>query len=520
MNIFDKFIDLFKRELPKQETEVESLFSRLDVDQFFNGLNNLWNPSELIRKIGGLSRLEKLYKDPEIYAAWDKRQAALMDTNLTFEGGDASKIAFLEKNVKPYERQLKQDFSWSVPYGYGVEQIIYNPDRSGNVIGYQKEEFWRFEPLQDLIHVKILDSSNVNLIGKVMPYGKWVLTTHNGSFSNPMGEAMFERLIQPWIFRCNGWELWMDFAKRFANGFLQAQIEDMDKANEVKASLEKAGKSSVLVNDKSTTITLHQASRDSSLYDLLDTKTVATMQKVILGESRTSGTQDAGAYGMAVHNEVRVEKTMADIKFLEQAFDELIKQLAAVNKWTGDLPKAKIIYDQGLNLDKAARDSQLNAQGVRFTKPYYETHYGLKPEEFDIAEPTPQFGFSAPMQKKKTYLKIEDIKEYIGLSNDCPDCSRPVNLAPNITRKENRQADEKEETVSFLMRSGTPPISNEDLFNAIDQSKNKEELEENLGALFDQRSNDFLELMTDTLYYSAAQGALFGNPKKIKAKDE
>lgn len=518
MNIFDKFLDLFKREVP--ETEMESIFSRLDVDQFFNGLSNLWHPSELLRKIGGHSKLHNLYKDAEIYAAVDKRVAALLDTRLVLEGGSPELIKFFEANLLPFERQLKQDFWWAVPYGYAVEQIIYNPDMSGNVIGFQKEDFYRFEPQQDLIHVKLIDTTNSAYRNKIMPYGKWVLTTNNGSFSNPLGDPMFERLIQPWIFRCNGWDLWMDFAKRFANGFMHAKIEDTAKATEMRSALEKAGKSSIIVTDKSTDVSMISASRDSSLYDLIDSKTIATMQKVILGETLSNQMNQTGSYGAAsIHNDVRIEKTMSDIKLVEGAFDETIKQIAAVNKFTGELPKAKIVYDAGINFEQAQRDQVLTGTGIKFTKEYYIKNYSLAEEDFEIAAPQPSFGFKAE-QKKKTFLKLEDVKEFMGMPEDCPDCSRPIQLDVNTTRKENRQYDEKEETVDFLIRSGTPPIETSDLMAAINMSKNSKELEENLNLLFDQRSTDFVELMTNALYYSASKGALFGNPKTVEAIDE
>ena len=101
---------------------------------------------------------------------------------------------------------------------------------------------------------------------------------------------MFERLIMPWIFKCNGWDLWIDFAKRFANGFMHGKVEDAGQITEFRKVLEKAAKSSTVVTDKNTELSLIQASRDSSIYDMLDSKTVAKIQKVILGETLTSDT--------------------------------------------------------------------------------------------------------------------------------------------------------------------------------------------------------------------------------------
>ena len=65
-----------------------SLFSVVDLDSYYKSLNNLYSPSELIKKIGGYSKFPLLYKDRDIRAAKEKREAALLDTKLVVEGPD------------------------------------------------------------------------------------------------------------------------------------------------------------------------------------------------------------------------------------------------------------------------------------------------------------------------------------------------------------------------------------------------------------------------------------------------
>ena len=518
MNIFDKFQGLWKREVPKNDSDAEiaeSLWRRMDVDGFFNSLSNLWYPGELISKLGGYSKLEVLYKDADIYAAVDKRIAALLDTRLIIDGGPNAK--FFQDQIMKHEDQLKQDFFWTTPYGYGVEQIIYNEDRSGNVDGFQKEDFWRFEPLEDLIHVKLVNSSNPNMINQVMPYGKFVVTTNNGTSNNPMGDAMFERLIQPWIFKCNGWDLWMDFAKRFANGFMHGKITDMNKAKDFRASLEKSGKSSIIITDMQTELSMINPPRDSSLYEMIDSKCVAAIQRVVLGETLTSSMADRGSSGAAViHNEVRLEKTRADIRLVERGINEIITQIAAVNGIEGELPVATLIYDPGLNAELAARDTVLGTQGVKFNKKYYVNNYGLNEDEFEIVEPQPQSFFND--SGKTTFLSPEDMKEFLGspVNHVC----NSVKLNATASRRNTRQINEKEEVVKFLQKNGEPPINFDDLIAAINLSKNEKELDENLTKLFDSRNNGFVDTMTEALYYSATKGALLGNPERLDSEEE
>lgn len=521
----DVFDGLFKRKVPK--TEVEALFNRMDVEQFFKTLNNIWSPSELIRKVGGYQKLDILYKDQDIYAAIDKRTAALLTSKLSIEGEDKSLVEFFEKQILPHERQLKLDFWWSIYNGYGVEQIIYDEDMSGKVKGFQREQFWRFEPQKDLIHVKCVVTSNRELMNKILPYGKWVLTTSNGTSSNPYGDAMAERLITPWIFKCTGWDLWIDFAKRFANGFLHAAIEDEKKAREVRQALESAGKSSILVTDKNTAITLTQPNRDSSLYSLIDDKTVRAIQKVILGETQTSDMAERGSSGSAgVQNEVRQEKTWADIDLVEKALNETIRQIGDVNGFDPDsLPKAVLSWEPDFSLEQVTRDTGLYGMGVRFNKEYYKKTYGLDPEDYEIQEVIPSYGFKAfnklkqlSSRSKSTFLSPDEIKAFLGQDKSCTNCAT-VTL-DSVSRKVGRSRNENEDIVDLLVRNGEEPINVDDLISAIQTSSDSKDLEEKLNALFDQRNASQVDLLTEALYYAAAKGALLGNPEVIKDEEE
>lgn len=521
---FEKFEGLFKKELPKKENGEEDLdliFSRFDVDKFFQHLNNYYNPSKLIRKLGGIQNFDLLKKDTDIYASLDKRLAALLDTKLTFQGEDAELVKLFTEELSPFERQLKQDFFDTQFNGYGVEQIIYDSDGSGKIIGFQKEQFWRFEPLPDLIHVRLMDTTNDFLRGKVLDWGKWVLTTNNGTYYNPMGEPLAEKLIQPWIFKCNGWDLWIDFAKRFANGFMHAKIEDQNKKEEVRMALEKAGKSAILVTDKNADLNLIQASRDSSIYVLLNDRTIASINKAITGETLSSTMEERGSSAAAnTHNDVRLEKTLADIALVESAINQIVEMACAVRGIEGrKLPKAKLIFDPSLNLELATRDSQLKSQGVVFNKKYYISNYGLKDDEFEIVENQGFPSLFKSENKKRTFLKPEDVSNFLGYKKPCGH-NHNLDLNSNLNRKINRSFNEKEELVQLMNRIEESPISTEDLIAAISVSKTSKELDENLSKLFDQRNNDFSEVLAMALYNSAAKGALLGNSKYIKKEDQ
>lgn len=519
MSWYDDLKDrLFKRKV--NSGEFEAILQRMDFDSFFMSASNLWAPSELIKKMGGYSKLGLLYKDHDIYAAIDKRTAALMTTEMTISGPDSTLVKFFEDQLKPHERQLKLDFWWTVFNGWGVEQIIYNEDRSGRVAGFQREEFWRFQPQKDLVHVKLVSSaSSTEYLNRILPYGKFVLSTNNGTSYNPFGDSMAERLIVPYIFKCNDWDLWMDFAKRFANGFMHGKIEDMEQASKLREALEKAGKSSIFVTDKNTELNLVSPSRDSSLYDIIDSKTVKAIQKVILGETQTSDMQARGGSASAgVHNEVRQEKTWADISLVEKALNETIRQIADVNGFDPKLlPTATLSWDPDFSIEQASRDQVLHGMGVRFTEEYYKKTYGLKDNEFtiDVSDTKPSWGFSA--KKKSSFLSPEDMKEFIGIEDTAHKCA--VHMNASDSRKSKRQENEKEELVELLSRNSEPPLNPEDLIAAILTSKDEKDLDDKLVALFNIRNNQFAEDMSKGLYLAAVRGAMYGNPEVLNEEE-
>lgn len=515
--MFKVFEGLFKREV--RETTVDSITKRFDAKSFFEATVNLWRPSELITKIGGYHNFDILTKDEEIFASLDKRLAALLDTRLVIDDGLGKE--FLTGQIIPHERQLKEDFFWTVFNGWGVEQIIYKEDRSGQVAGFQREEFWRFDPLKDLIHAKIRSASGDfrDFEDGILPYGKFVVTTNGGTSYNPRGNPLAEKLIAPWFFRCTSDDLWIDFAKRFANGFLHAAIEDIEQKDAVKAALENAGKSSIIVTDKNSSLTLAQPNRDSSLYLQMAQEATKRIQKVVLGETQTSDMQERGGSASAsVHNEVRLEKTRADITLVEYALNETILQIALVNKIISNaderdkLPKARLIYDPYADMQTAQRDSILSTVGVKFTKKYFIENYGFKEDDFDIVS-TQQNSFFKLQDKpkKRSFLSSHDVKSYLDNGSCCP-----THNLENVGRKETRINDEIDEIIGLLDRNASAPINEEDLISAIMTAENQQDLSNKLSALFDNRDSSFVDTMTEALYLSAARGAMVGNPEVIK----
>lgn len=426
MGIFQNIIDrLYKREVNK--SDFASYFKRIDLDNFFHKLSFHVDPNELIMKIGDRQVLQKLYYDGEIFAAVDKRITALASTKLVLNGPDPVVQKFFEDQIFPHERKLKQYIWWAIPYGYSVIQIIYNEDLSGKVDGFQQEEFYRFEPMIDGVHVRLDYSSNPELNGKILDYGKFVLTVNNGSRINPKGDAMFSRLYLPWLFKCTADDLLMKFLERYSLGFLIGQTPDGEDVDELLKVLEQAAKGAAVAVTTQDNVQYLQPSRDSSMFNSINDKINNLFYRVILGETQTSNLTTAGSYASAsIHNEIRLEKTLNDINLVENGIEEVMRQIADVNGIDPKLvPKANLIYDKGLEQDRATRDASLAATGqVRFTKDYFINQYGFEETDIEIVEPQPPspFGFSKS-KAKSSFLSKSDIENFLGKpKKECENC--------------------------------------------------------------------------------------------------
>ena len=107
MGILNHLVDkLYKKEVNK--SDFASYFKRFDLDNIFSTLTYSVDPIELDMKIGDRRVLQKLYYDGEIYAAVDKRVTALASTKLVLDGPDESVVKFMEEQIFPFERKLKQ----------------------------------------------------------------------------------------------------------------------------------------------------------------------------------------------------------------------------------------------------------------------------------------------------------------------------------------------------------------------------------------------------------------------------
>lgn len=488
MSLFDLFEKLYEREVPDEDSpKFAQIFERQDFESMIHGINHHLEFERRVNKISHRRDLEVIYQhDIEIYSAWDKRTQAVKNTHLKLESESNELKTFFENQIMPYEDQLKEDFLWAVPYGYNVEQIIYKEDRSGEVEGFQRENFWRFEPQKDGIHVILKNSGSsffMNNLNEFMPYGKWVLTTHKGSAVKPAGESLFARLYLPWLWRCSGMDEWVRFAEKHGRGFLIGTTPSADDVHALQEAIDNAVKGAGFAVAEGTNLQYLQTTSQGDLYKKLDDQLVNMMLRAILGETQTSKMEERGSSASTgVHNEVRIEKTKADCKLIEKSINETIRQIAAVNEIEGDLPKARIHLGQGLENERAERDIKLKTTGVKFKKDYFVKNYGLKEEEFEIVEDESPLGGLFKGDKGLDFAEALPKQEF-GL-------------------------DYIEEVIELLEKQNLSPMKDSLIFKMVKEATSYEDLREKTGKLFeDADDSEFVDTLSKALYHMAIVGA-------------
>jgi phage gp29-like protein len=223
---------------------------------------------------------------------------------------------------------------------------------------------------------------------------KFILTLNNPSFENPYGEALLSRAYWAWYFRFNGWNFFAKFLERAGIPLLVGKSTDTQRMG---AALSRAHANSVIAVDRDDSVDLlsNGGANQGNAFDVFEAAVVRRIEKLILGQTLTSGT-DGGSGNRAlgdVHNDVRGDKKFADIEREKVGIQTLVKALCELNEY----PILSVAYSGAVDLDadRAARDAILTEKlGVEFSDTYISSKYSLESDDFTrrtaVTAPLPQ----------------------------------------------------------------------------------------------------------------------------------
>ncbi len=487
MGLFD-FLRPKPRTVPAES--MQRMFEYERVNRFFDQMHSIVDPVVYFGKIPERKKLIELYYDDEIASAIDTRMEAAVCTPWTLEGGSDDVNAFIYDNLTWNIKEILNYSWWAVAYGYSVIQIVY--EMEGNRIGWGKvydQPFDYFGITRENVLYSATDATKKTL----EPY-KFFHTVSKQTYRNPLGESLLAKVYYPYYFKCNGWDFYLKYLERWGSPMLHAKTDLT--SDEVKKILQKLGESkrpTAIVTPKDVDIAaVEGVGAGGAAFDQFQKSVTERIQKVILGQTLTSGTGDTGSLALGeVHNQVRLEKKKSDCDLLQGTVQSCIDALFYLNGFTGDIPTFVFADPRGVQKELADRDAVLHGMGVRFNDKYYIENYDIDPEHFKVSETASRFGF-----KDETFNIFKDM----GLKKHS--CKFAHLDDPQVKA----QISLENEMIALSQNA----FSKEELRSAIKSAKNEKDLQEKLAILMEKDSGKFEEVLTKALYMAKLEGFVNG----------
>lgn len=362
---------------------------------------------EILRKAGvSRHRLKILLDDDEIAQAVETRIDALLATPFSIEPSDTTEAELLIKEIKKWYVEIASGAINALFFGYSVQEAVYEDKADGyiglNWIG-EKPLQW-FEPKND--GRLIYRAEGTGSEQEVDQNFKFFLTQRKATYEQPYGRALLSTLYWLNFFKQNGFKFWAKFLERFGTPILLGKCDESETDQMNQALLNAHAQSVLSIDVKDDVQILSTASSGSAgaSFETFNNVLIRQIQKVVLGQTLTSGTDGAGSRALGeVHENVRKDKLHSDIRLVTPTLQAVVDALCEINSWN----KHEIILGEKtkkLNIEQADRDVKLKGAGANFTKQYFSREYGL--QEGDIAEsavPTDKPIFSAVPNKQFSF---------------------------------------------------------------------------------------------------------------------
>lgn len=413
-----------KDKASKKALSLGNLYTQEAVTRFLVNFGKQPDTDEVLRKAGiTRHRLRVLLDDDEVAQAVETRIDALLATPLRVEPSDTDEAEKLTLVLKEWFHEIAAGSLNALFFGYSVQEAVYELKPEGYIglewIG-EKPMQW-FEPKNDgrLIY-RQEGTANEQEVDQVF---KFFLTRRKASYEQPYGKALLATLYWLFFFKQNGFKFWAKFLERFGTPILLGKCKDTE-TEDMNRALLNAHAQSVLSIDSEDDVQVLGTSGASgtagAAFESFNNQLVRQIQKVILGQTLTSGTDGVGSRALGqVHENVRMDKLKSDIRLVTPTLQAVVNALCALNGWgeyevmLGEKPKP-------LNKDQAERDAHLKNAGANLTPQYFQREYGL--QDGDIAEtiqslPSTQFSaipkraFSFKAQANKLSAEQQEVEE-------------------------------------------------------------------------------------------------------------
>lgn len=375
-----------KAKAEKAKPKSAGLMTQVAVENLSFAMGRAADIDEVLKQAGvSRQRLSVLMTDDEVAQAMETRLDAVLNAPWRFVEDHGEQTIFLKELFTRWHFEIVTGAWDACPYGYSVMEANYFIDENNRFsiaeIGTKPMEW--FEPKNDgaLIFRKPQSNTEINVF-KTYPL-KFFLTRRKPSYKQPYGDPLLSKLYWLWFFKTNSTKFWVKFLERFGSPLLVGKTKDTE---EMTTALLNAHSQSVIAidsNDEVTTVGTNFSGAGSSAFEAFDTVMTRRIQKVVLGQTLTSGTDGTGSRALGeVHETVRMDKRNSDLRMITPVVQDIINALCLLNGFE----KHTIILggEQDLNVKVVERDLKLKTLGVEFNDQYITETYGLKPEHFKV----------------------------------------------------------------------------------------------------------------------------------------
>ncbi|MDE2428425.1 MAG: DUF935 family protein [Burkholderiales bacterium] len=385
---------------PQSKPVLGPLASAQSFLSAINGFMNysLWSSeADAVLVKAGINRtsLRQLEGDGEISAALETRREAVISTPWRLEpeqGANADNVAFIQSAIAPHVEAMQRGFFDAVPYGYAVIEAL--PENTADGIKIASVIVHDFANFTPLIDGGLMLRQNAQRVDQ-SPWA-WQLfhVVRNPTARNPMGEPLLSRLYWPWFYRANGWQFWAKSLERCGTPFLVGKT--VGDCQNMADALVSASQNAVISIPDSDDVSALKLDANPALFTDFESALVRSIQKVVLGQTLTTGTDGSGSRALGqVHDSVRQDKKQADIRLISTGIQKVIDNLWLLNEFAGTAPRFAMQDNAGLERDRAERDKVLMDAGLiaGVTRAYMEDRYDFKSDDFVMPqEVAPQPG--------------------------------------------------------------------------------------------------------------------------------
>ncbi len=368
-------------------------------------LDVLPDPDKVLRKAGkGVEALRDLLVDDQMEACWNVRKAALKKTGWHLvPGGESAgekqacaELLALFSEAYDMDR-IQGEMIEAAALGFSPLEILWLSKGGkwipSDLVGKPTEWFCFGEK-------KELRFRTSYIVTEEAPVNRFLIVSNGASYANPYGSKQFSKCYWPVQFKRNGWRWWALFVEKFGGSFLTGAYDENATPEDKKALLDglynliSGGAAIFPEKTKVNTISDSGKSMGGTLHQKFEEFSNAAISKVLLGQTLTTEVLTGSMAAANVHNLVREDIRLSDLKMCSSAWNRLCKMYTLFNYGDGvKAPRFSYEGEEDLQTARASRDINLKSLGVQFNETYFKEVYGLSEDHFSVStDSEPQQG--------------------------------------------------------------------------------------------------------------------------------